>query len=241
MKTISKINNTTTINDKLPLVYFMESTESVKVELNDCYGKFEEKDSDVIKKYSVTGPIYINDTSKNDALKITVEKIDSKYSNLSLGSIAVAMPNKDIETNTFGNNGGLLELTDIKENAVIFLPVFVDGAYLFLGNLFKVNDDKIISTSGVVQIKVEVVKGFKIDGPIVVLNDRISFYRVCRNEKEAKNLVDFVIDYLVKIEEISKNEAFKITHEKVELVKEVMNKKLYKISLQYIDDLKTFI
>lgn len=234
MKVISKINNTIILNDKLPLVYFMESTESVKVELNNC-----DKSQD--NRVPVTGPIYINNTTKNDALKITIEKIDASISNLSLGFIALAMPSKNIDTSTFGNNGGLLELTDIKENAVIFLPVFVDGGYLFLGDLFLNSENEKITTDGVMQIKVEVVKNFKIAGPIVILNDKISFLRVCRNEKEVKNLINYVIDYLVNIEDISKDIAIKITKDKYELIKEAINKKLYKITLQYIEDLKTFI
>lgn len=89
-----------------------------------------------------------------------------------IGVIGVAPPAGRINCGTPGSHGGNLDTKLIGENAILYLPVFVDGALFGLGDLHAAMGDGEIGVSGVevagmVRVKLEVIKGKKISNPIV--------------------------------------------------------------------------
>lgn len=89
-----------------------------------------------------------------------------------VGVIGVAPAGEGISCGTPGAHGGNMDTKLIAENAVLYLPVFVDGAFFALGDLHAAMGDGEIGVSGVevagkVRVKLEVVKGKKIKNPVV--------------------------------------------------------------------------
>ncbi|NLC52889.1 MAG: acetamidase [Firmicutes bacterium] len=89
-----------------------------------------------------------------------------------VGVIGVAPAGEGISCGTPGAHGGNMDTKLIAENAVLYLPVFVDGAFFALGDLHAAMGDGEIGVSGVevagkVRVKLEVVKGKKTKNPLV--------------------------------------------------------------------------
>lgn len=92
-----------------------------------------------------------------------------------IGVIGVAPENSEISTLIPGKHGGNLDCSDIREGTILYLPVFVDGALLAVGDLHGIMGDGEIGysgleTNGKVNLRVDVVKSFPLDEPIVLYN-----------------------------------------------------------------------
>ncbi|MCB5936854.1 acetamidase/formamidase family protein [Caldibacillus thermoamylovorans] len=97
-----------------------------------------------------------------------------------IGVIGVAPEHEDIPCGTPGSHGGNMDTTIIKEGSVLYLPVFVDGALLALGDFHGAMGDGEICGTGVeiagsAVLKVEVVKEQTIEHPIVKYGEGLSF------------------------------------------------------------------
>src|SRR5690606_27635164 len=71
-----------------------------------------------------------------------------------------------------GSHGGNMDTKLIGEGAVLYLPVFVEGALFGLGDLHAAMGDGEIGVSGVevagkVLVKLEVIKGITLNNPVV--------------------------------------------------------------------------
>ncbi|MBE3593037.1 MAG: acetamidase/formamidase family protein [Thermoanaerobacter sp.] len=89
-----------------------------------------------------------------------------------IGVIGVSPNNGNINCGTPGSHGGNMDTALIGEGSKLFLPVFVDGALLALGDLHAVMGDGEVGVSGVevagsVTVEVRVVKNLKLVNPIV--------------------------------------------------------------------------
>jgi formamidase len=72
-------------------------------------------------------------------------------------------------------NGGNIDCTNLSRGAMIFLPVFVQGANLSIGDLhFSLGDGEptcAIEMAGIVKLRCSIMRnGLKIDGPLVMPN-----------------------------------------------------------------------
>ncbi|MDW0117490.1 acetamidase/formamidase family protein [Sporosarcina thermotolerans] len=108
----------------------------------------------------------------NDKLSFPITKM--------IGVIGVAPEHVDIPCGTPESHGGNMDTTVIKEGSVLYLPVFVDGALLALGDFHGAMGDGEISGTGVeiagsAVLKVEVVKEQTIEHPIVKYAEGLSF------------------------------------------------------------------
>jgi len=118
--------------------------------MDDLYSRVVEiKDGEVIFNKDITFPL-----------------------NPMIGVIGVAPKEGSINCGTPGCHGGNMDTTLIGEGAVLYLPVFVDGALFGLGDLHAAMGDGEIGVSGVevagsVTVKLEVVKNMNIVNPIV--------------------------------------------------------------------------
>jgi len=89
-----------------------------------------------------------------------------------IGVIGVAPPSGSIPTGTSGPHGGNMDVVEITRGSRVYLPVFVKGALLALGDLHVLQADGEIcvaaaEVSGKVVTKIDVVKGRKPLLPLV--------------------------------------------------------------------------
>ncbi|MBR5251699.1 MAG: acetamidase/formamidase family protein, partial [Oscillospiraceae bacterium] len=87
-----------------------------------------------------------------------------------IGVIGVAPEGESIPCGVPGAHGGNMDNTKIKKGAVLYLPVFHDGAYLALGDCHAGMGDGEIMVTGVeipamVSLRFEVIKGISISEP----------------------------------------------------------------------------
>lgn len=100
---------------------------------------------------------------------------DSKIAfplNPMVGVIGVAPAGEGVNCGTPGPHGGNMDTKLIGEDAVLYLPVFVEGALFGLGDLHAAMGDGEIGVSGVevagkVLVKLEVIKGITLNNPVV--------------------------------------------------------------------------
>ncbi|HHX77208.1 MAG TPA: acetamidase, partial [Firmicutes bacterium] len=89
-----------------------------------------------------------------------------------IGVIGVAPAAGEVSCGIPGVHGGNLDTNLIQENAEVFLPVWVEGGLLALGDLHALMGDGEIGISGAeaageVLIKIELIKGLGLAGPLV--------------------------------------------------------------------------
>ena len=88
--------------------------------------------------------------------------------------------NNAVPNNTPGPHGGNLDTKEITVGAKVYLPVFVPGALLALGDLHAAMGDGEVCGTGVeirgsVEVRIDVKKGLGLDGPVVEYNDHLYF------------------------------------------------------------------
>lgn len=102
-----------------------------------------------------------------------------------IGVIGVAPEGVEIPCGTPGHHGGNMDNKKIQEGTTLYLPVFVEGALLSIGDLHCVMGDGEIMVTGVevggrVQVKVDVIKGESIKNPL--LEDKENYYTIASHE-----------------------------------------------------------
>lgn len=98
-----------------------------------------------------------------------------------VGVIGVAPAGEAISCGTPGFHGGNMDNRKIKEGTTLYLPIFTKGALLAMGDLHASMGDGEIMCSGVeipgkIQVKVDLIKGKKINNPI--LTDKDYYYTI---------------------------------------------------------------
>lgn len=126
-----------------------------------------------------------------------------------IGVIGVAPENGEINCGTPGNHGGNMDTKLITKGAKVYLPVFVDGGLLALGDLHALMGDGEVCGTGVevagkVTIKVRVRKDFKLNTPMVVNEKVISMiYSDINLEKAIEKSILEMINLIQLKKEIS--------------------------------------
>jgi amidase len=124
-------------------------------------------------------------------------------------------PQKDIpSTSMVGNWGGNIDNKRIAPGATVFLPVFVDGAFVYIGDVHAGMGDAEATGTGVeicakVKVKIDLVKNMYLNYPYIDTNQFIitmgtgsDFY------KAARIAVEEMIARLMELKRISKEEAY---------------------------------
>lgn len=104
-----------------------------------------------------------------------------------------------------GDHGGNIDTTMVKEGATVFLPVFVEGGLLAVGDFHAAMGDGEsfymgLETEGYTELEVNVRKDMKIDIPFVVADGRLAAVATAEDadaalKKAMKKLVDFVAEH----------------------------------------------
>lgn len=89
-----------------------------------------------------------------------------------IGVIGVAPADEEINCGTPGSHGGNMDNRMIGKGAVLYLPIFTEGALFALGDLHAAMGDGEIGVTGVeiagkVTVTLEVIKGLKLDNPVL--------------------------------------------------------------------------
>ena len=150
----------------------------------------------------------LDDYATYDDIKIPLKPM--------IGVIGVAPKNEGISNFAPGSHGGNMDCKEIKENSVVYLPIFQDGALLSLGDLHAAMGDGEIGnsgleTSGVVQIRVQVRENIKINNPVVISDDRL--YCIASNENldaAIDEVMTNMLDILVKDENMKEVDAIRL-------------------------------
>lgn len=96
-----------------------------------------------------------------------------------LGRIAVAPAGQEAWGGLWpGNFGGNMDVSDVREGATVYLPIFHDGAYFYVGDGHALQGDGEICGSGLettmdITLKFELIKGKKIAWPRIENQDFI--------------------------------------------------------------------
>ena len=122
-------------------------------------------DSVTIKRLSVVGDML----KYNDRLQIKTKPM--------IGVIGTAPAEGAVSTMTPMDHGGNMDCTRIEEGAILYLPVFVDGGLLALGDFHAIMGEGEVGNCGVeiegeATLKVEVVCDMKVTFPMIENEDQ---------------------------------------------------------------------
>lgn len=152
-----------------------------------------------------TGPVYVEGAMPGDTLKITIDAIDvADYGvacnedeirlipvegnaaiflnrfqiplNKMIGVIGVAPAEGAINNATPGRHGANMDDKLIGEGAVLYLPVFTEGALFAVGDVHAIMGDGEVGGTGLeipadVTVNLEVIKGQTLEWPLVETDD----------------------------------------------------------------------
>ena len=131
-----------------------------------------------------------------------------------VGVIGTAPQKETPSTSTVGNWGGNLDNKRISPGATVFLPVFVDGALVYIGDVHARMGDAEATGTGVeicaqVKVKIDLVEDVRINYPYIETDEFLittgtgsEFYRA------ARIAVDEMIKRLVELKGVSQEEAY---------------------------------
>jgi len=107
-----------------------------------------------------------------------------------IGVIGVAPEEGEYPTGTSGYHGGNMDVALITQGSRVYLPVFVEGALLAIGDLHAVQADGELcvaaaEVSGEVTVKLSLIKGKRPRYPVVEYGDRYSIIAFGKDLDEA--------------------------------------------------------
>jgi amidase len=110
---------------------------------------------------------------------------------LTIGAIGVAPAGSPVPCGTPGDHGGNMDTTDIRQGVKLFLPVFVEGGLLAMGDVHAAMADGETCGTGIevtasVTVAIDVIKGFPLKRPAIETN--VSFIMIA----SAGNLEDAI-------------------------------------------------
>lgn len=164
---------------------------------------------------NLIGPSEINIDNRLESYEVRRIPIVNGYaeitSNLKLpiepmiGVIGGSPKEESLSTGLPGSHGGNMDCSQIKKGSTVYLPVYVEGALLSIGDLHALMGDGEIGGCGLeiegkVVIQVTVISNKMIQGPIVSVDDNwitIASYKTLEEASiEATNMMlDLLIDH----------------------------------------------
>uniref|UniRef100_A0A7C5TM73 Formamidase n=1 Tax=Ignisphaera aggregans TaxID=334771 RepID=A0A7C5TM73_9CREN len=140
-----------------------------------------------------------------------------------IGVIGVSPSNGAIPTGTSGSHGGNMDVAEIAKGSRVYLPVFVKGALLAIGDLHALQADGEICVAaaevpGNVTVKVELIKGKKPVLPIVETQSHIHVIGYGETLDEAAyRATEVAVEALMKEHSITFEEAYMLASLAVDL------------------------
>jgi len=119
-----------------------------------------------------------------------------------IGILGVAPKEGYIPTALPGTHGGNMDCTQIKKGAIVYLPVFVEGALLSIGDLHALMGDGEVGECGLeiegkVVVKVSVLSQVSEVGPVVYVDDKwITIASADTLQKASEDATNMMIELL---------------------------------------------
>lgn len=151
-----------------------------------------------------------------------------------VGVIGVAPEGEGINCGTPDTHGGNMDTTLIRKNAEVYLPVWVEGGLLALGDLHAAMGDGEVCVSGAevsgeVTIEVTVIKGLNLPTPVVINEEVMAV--ICSRE----TLDDAVVGAVEIMDEIIRSKTDLLQEEVIMLLSIAGQMRIS----QVVDPLKT--
>lgn len=133
--------------------------------------------------------------------------------NKMIGVIGTAPEGEAVNNGTPGPHGGNMDCTMVREGSSVYLPVNVPGALLAIGDLHAAMGDGEINgagaeISGKVKVKVEVLKDFPYQLPMIETKDRwITVASADTMEKASDLAIHHMIELIMKKTDLTMNQA----------------------------------
>ncbi len=140
-----------------------------------------------------------------------------------VGVIGVSPPSGAIPTGTSGPHGGNMDVAEITKGTRIYLPVFVEGALLAIGDLHALQADGEIcvaaaETAGRVTVKLGLVKGKRPPLPIVETPSHIHVIGYGENlDEAARRATEVAVEALMREHSLSFEDAYMLASLAVDL------------------------
>lgn len=134
-----------------------------------------------------------------------------------IGVIGVATQSEEIPCGTPGDHGGNMDTKEICPGNSLLLPVFQPGGQLELGDVHAAMGDGEICGTGVecgaeVVVKVTLIKGLKLQRPLLDTPTEIQSIASCSTLEEASKLATAdMVNYLMRQKNLTFNEAYMLT------------------------------
>ena len=131
-----------------------------------------------------------------------------------IGVIGVAPAEEAVLCSIPGPHGGNLDTVNIAEGAEIYLPVFVSGAKLALGDVHAIMGDGEICGTGVeiraeVEMKLEICENWQLSNPVVKTKESYFFLGSAKTVEEAIQIAaEESVKFIQKRNNISWTEAY---------------------------------
>ncbi len=131
-----------------------------------------------------------------------------------IGVIGVAPSEGEVPTGSLGAHGGNMDVALITRGTRLYLPVFVKGALLAIGDLHLVQGDGELcvaaaEVSGEVMVRVNVVKGRRPRYPVLELEDRYAILAFGKTVDEAVyRASEEAVEVLQRAHNLSFEEAY---------------------------------
>lgn len=150
----------------------------------------------------------INGYAYIDSLKLPIKPM--------VGTIGVS-PHKEVPTGTLGRYGGNMDVKELGRGAVLYLPVFVKGALLAMGDVHALQSDgelcvSAIEVSARVTVEIDVIRGRQSPWPILETKNYYAYLIAGKTLDEAVEEAAYVATQaLSKAMSISFEKAYMLT------------------------------
>ena len=131
-----------------------------------------------------------------------------------IGTIGVAPEKEEIPTGYPGRHGGNMDVSELGIGTRVYLPVFAEGGLLALGDLHAVQADgelcvSAIESPGEVLVRVDVIKGKRVNWPILETSDSFQVISAGKSLDEAmKEAAQEAVTTLMRAKNVSFEEAY---------------------------------
>jgi len=181
--------------------------------------KIEVESRGVVEVFPGWGPLG-NKVEKAETKVVSISQGWAKFGKYLLplhpmvGVIGVAPPEEAVLCVSPGPHGGNLDTLNIAEGAEIYLPVFVNGAKLALGDVHAIMGDGEICGTGVeiraeVEMKVEICKNWQLSNPVVKNKESYFFLGSAKTVEEAIQIAaEASVKFIQERNNISWTEAY---------------------------------
>jgi len=181
--------------------------------------KIEVESQGVVEVYPGWGPLG-NKVEKAATKIVSISEGGAKFGKYLLplhpmiGVIGVAPVGEAVPCGSPGPHGGNLDTVNIAEGAEIYLPVFVSGAKLALGDVHAIMGDGEICGTGVeiraeVEMKLEICENWQISNPVVKTKESYFFLGSAKTVEEAiKIAAEESVKFIQERNNISWTEAY---------------------------------